>query len=209
MAEPLDLKSIERRPLKYWNADGLPELVMGLLWIVWGGAWLVGQSLPRGLAWNVYWSMAPVLLVFTGVAATWAIKKLKTRITFPRAGYVEWKEPTRGRRVIAAGAAFVAAGAMATLVAMTRRADGLESVAAPGVGVVLSLAFIVASVTQRAPHLLILAGTALGLGLALGTLRTGWDALNWLLVALGTSTMIVGALRLRMFLLKYPTERHA
>jgi hypothetical protein len=209
MAEPLDLKSIERRPLKYWHADGLPELVMGLLWIVWGSAWLFGQSLPRGPAWNIYWSMTPVLLVSTSVVATWAIKKLKTRVTFPRAGYVEWKEPTRGRRVISVGVAVVAGAAIATLIAMTRRADGLESVAAPGAGVVLSLGFIVASLTQRAPHLLILAGAALVLGLALGTLSAGWDAMNWLLVALGASTMIVGALRLRMFLLRNPIERPA
>ena len=183
---------------------------MGLLWMVWGGTWLAGQALPRGKAWNVYWGFAPVLLVVSSLAATWAIKKLKTRITFPRAGYVEWKEPTRSRHLLTAGAAaIVAAAATAVLVIMRRRADGLESMAAPGLGVLLSLGFLVASVTQRAPHLLALAGVALMLGVAFGALNAGWESMNWMFVALGAATMIVGAVRLRTFLLKNPLQRPA
>ena len=31
-----DLKEIERRPKQYWNADGLPDLLFGFVWILWG-----------------------------------------------------------------------------------------------------------------------------------------------------------------------------
>jgi hypothetical protein len=41
MQQP-DLNDIARRPARYWNIDGLPELMLGLLWIAWGGAWLFG-----------------------------------------------------------------------------------------------------------------------------------------------------------------------
>jgi hypothetical protein len=208
MAESLNLGEIERRPMKYWNADGLPELMMGLLWIVWGGAWLVGQSLPRGTAWNVYWMFTPVLLVFSGVAAIWAIKKLKTRLTFPRTGYVEWKEPTRGQRLLGAAVAMATAAAAAALI-MKSRTEGLERMAAPGLGVLLSLGFVAASLTQRAPHLLALAGVALVLGWACGTLNTGWDAMNWMLIGLGVATSLVGTVRLRVFLKRNPLEASA
>lgn len=209
MTESVDLKNLERRPQQYWDVDGLPELVMGLLWIVWGGAWLFGQTLPRGSVWNTYWLFTPALLACSGVAAVWAIKRLKARITFPRAGFVEWKEPTRGQRLATAGVAILAAAALAGLLAASRQPDRVGAVAAPGVGVLLSLGFLVASLKQRAPHLLALAGVALMLGLAFGALRTGWDAMNWMLVALGAASMIVGAVRLRLFIRANPLERHA
>ena len=206
MTESVDLKSIERRPMQYWNVDGLPELVMGLLWIVWGGAWLVGLALPRGKVWSVYWSLAPVLLILTAAASTWAIKKLKARITFPRAGYVEWQAPTSGQRLAGMSVAAVTAAAVVALVTLSRRVSDLASLAAPGMGVLLSLAFVLASRTQRAPHLLLLAALSLVLGFVFGALDPGWDALNWMLLVLGAAMMIVGAVRLRLFLLKNPLE---
>lgn len=205
MAESLDLHELERRPVKYWNEDGLPELVMGLLWILWGGAWIVGNTLPRGKVWNVYWVFAPALLALSGVAAVWATKRLKAQFTFPRTGYVRWKEPSRMHRLIAAAVAIGTASALAALI-LKGRTEGLEHVAAPGLGVILSLGFVVASLTQRAPHLLALAGVALALGLAFGALGAGWEAMNWMLVALGVAATILGAARLRLFLARNPME---
>lgn len=204
-AESLDLRELERRPVKYWNEDGLPELVMGTLWILWGGAWIVGNALPRGAVWNAYWTFAPVLLVLSSVAAAWAIKKLKAHLTFPRTGYVAWKTPTRGQRVMTAAVASVVAAAAVALIVRSRT-EGLERIAAPGLGVILSLGFLVASVTQRAPHLLALGGVALGLGFAFAALDAGWAAVNWMLVALGAAAVIMGAARLRMFLVRHPLE---
>jgi ABC-type multidrug transport system fused ATPase/permease subunit len=208
MSESIDLREIERRPTRYWNVDGLPELMMGLLWILWGGSWFFGQSLPRGAAWNVYWMFTPALLVLSGLASIWATKRLKTRITFPRTGYVDWKEPTHGQRLIAAAVAMVTA-ALLTALLMRARARGIEHVVSPAMGVLLSLAFVVASLTQRAPHLLALAGVALVLGLAFGGLNAGWQATNWMLIGMGTAMCLSGAVRLRLFLKRSPLETHA
>lgn len=205
MTESLDLDDLARRPIRYWNADGLPELMMGLLWILWGGAWQIGQVLPRGGAWRLYTLLVPALLVLTAVAATWATKKVKARITFPRTGYVAWKEPTGGERLATAGIAMVAAALLAAVVVRSRAA-GLEHVAAPSMGVLLSLSFLVASLRQRAPHLLALAGVALTLGLALGALKIGWSAAYWLLIALGAAAVVIGGLRLKSFLDRHPVE---
>src|SRR5512145_1650276 len=109
MAESLDLRDLERRSLKSWNEDGLPELIMGLLWMLWGGSWLVGNALPRGAVWNAFWMFTPALLALSGMAAVWATKRIKARVTFPRTGYVAWKQPTRGQRLGTAAIAMLTA----------------------------------------------------------------------------------------------------
>jgi hypothetical protein len=208
MADMPNLADVEQRAKRYWNVDGLPELVMGLLWIVWGGSFLMGQSLPRGPVWNVFWKFTPALLACSGFAAVWAIKRLKARITFPRAGYVEWNEPTRAQRLSAAAVALVSAALLVVLI-QRGRDNGLEPIIAPGIGVLFSLAFLVASLTQRAPHLLALAGVSLLLGLAFRASTLGWDAMNWMLVWLGAATIVLGTVRLWLFVRTHPLERSA
>jgi hypothetical protein len=208
MSASVDLRDIQRRPAKYWNADGLPELFMGIVWIVWGASWLFGQSLPRGTAWNVFWMFTPALLTFSGMAAVWATRKLKARVTFPRSGYVAWHEPTRLQRLTTAVVAIVAASVIAAL-SVTSRVHGAERVAPLVLGVVLSLAFVVASLTQHAPHMLALAGVALMLGLAFVGLELGWQSTNWMLIGLGVATAASGAVRFGLFLKRHPLERHA
>lgn len=198
----LNLDEIARRPQRYWDVDGLPELMMGLLWMLWGGAWLLGDTLPRGWRSSAYWSAVPALLALSGVAAVWATKRLKERLTFPRTGYVDWKEPSGSSRVSAAAVAMGTAMVFAAVAA--NRDAGMERVAAPLLGVILSLAFVVASLRQRAPHLLALAGVAIALGLAFGALRAGWESVNWLFVALGAASAALGSLRLVLFLRKNP-----
>lgn len=85
----------------------------------------------------------------------------------------------------------VAAAVLAAVVVRSRAA-GLDHVAAPSMGVLLSLSFLVASLRQRAPHLLALAGVALTLGLALGALKIGRSAAYWLLIALGAAAVLIG-----------------
>lgn len=205
MTESLDFKDLERRPLRSWNADGLPELMMGLLWIIWGVAWQLGQALGNTGPGRFYTLFMPAVLVLTSVAALWAIRKLKERITFPRAGYVKLKEPGPRERFAAAAIALVTAALLAALAARGRTL-GLQQAGAPGMAVLLSLSFVVLSIRQRAPHLLALAGVALTLGLAFAALEIGWEDAYWILIAVGAATAIAGALRLRWFLELHPLE---
>jgi hypothetical protein len=203
MTQSLELRELERRSVKYWSEDGLPELVMGALWILWGAAWLFGNALPRGPLWTLYWMVTPAVLALSAGAGVWATRRLKARITFPRTGYVAWKEPTRGQRLFAAVVALSAASAAVVLV-QAARATGVERATAPALGVLLSLGFLIASLTQRVPHLLALAGVALVLGLAAGALTLGWSGANWVLMGTGAAAIVVGAVRLRRFLARNP-----
>src|SRR5688572_27328907 len=128
MSANLNVFEAEKRAQRYWTVDGLPELMMGLLWIIWGAAWLVGQGLPQGAVSKIYWTLAPLLLVVTSLAAVWATKKLKARITFPRTGYVEWKPPSRPRQIGGGASAALIACVLVVLLTMSRT-DGWEHLA--------------------------------------------------------------------------------
>ncbi|MBI5281125.1 MAG: hypothetical protein HY858_05530 [Candidatus Solibacter usitatus] len=198
-----NLSDLQSRPLRYWNIDGLPELMMGLVWILWGGAFLLGESLPKGGAHNFYWMLVPAILCLSGVASNWAVKRLKQRITYPRTGFVEMKPPSRAARLAAAAVAVVCAMALAALV-VRARANEVQTMISPIVGVLVSLAFLVASVRLKAPHYLALAGVSLALGLAFGAFQLGWESLNYLFIALGAACAATGALRLALFLKRHP-----
>lgn len=199
MTTNADLRELEQRPKRYWNVDGIPELMMGLVWMVWGAALIYGEALPKGRGSNWYWMVVPMVLVLSGVVSNWAVKKLKERLTYPRTGWVEMKEPSRGVRQLAAGIAVVSAGALAAMI-VTGRVNGLEHTATPGIGLVLSLSFVIASIRQKAPHMLALAAVALVLGFSFGMLKLGWESLSWMFLWLGLAAALVGGWRLRRYL---------
>lgn len=202
--ETVDLTDIGRRPQRYWNADGLPELMMGLLWMVWGAAWLVGGRIPRGGLYDTFWMFVPALLVFSGWGVVWSTRALKARITFPRTGYVAWRPPTRSMRFGAAAMSLVTAMILATIVIKSKNNAPGSTLAAPVLGVILSLAFLIAAITQHAPHYLALAGVAVALAIALGARGAGWESANWLFVLIGVASVVVGAARLALFLRSHP-----
>jgi peptidoglycan/LPS O-acetylase OafA/YrhL len=198
-----NLDDLARRPVRYWNVDGLPDLMMGLLWIVWGGAWLIGQRIPQDSSWNLYWLVVPPALAASGFAISWATRRLKERLTFPRTGYVEVKEPSRAARVSAAAVAITAALALAVMV-LTSDMRQVEQMATPVLSVILGLSFVVVSLKQRAPHYLAFAGVAVALGLSLSAIEGGWESMNWMFLGLGVACALVGGLRLTLFLRQHP-----
>lgn len=78
-----------RRAAAYWFSDGLPEIVFGLPYLIWGAA---------GLAWRLeignYWAFFSVTTVaMCGFFVVYFFERkildfLKARVTYPRTGYV-------------------------------------------------------------------------------------------------------------------------
>lgn len=200
MSHP-DLDDLARRPARYWLVDGLPELMLGLLWMLWGAAWLVGQALPRGAPWNLYWLVVPPVLAAAGLAITRMTRRLKQHVTFPRTGYVAWKEPDRPWVF---GAAIVAAATTLALVVLIARTQSIEASMPAVISVILSLSFLALGVRHRAPHFLALAAVTVALALAIASVTTGWTATNWLFVTLGGACAAVGAVRLTRFVRAHP-----
>jgi hypothetical protein len=195
-----DLKEIERRPKQYWNADGLPDLLFGFVWIIWGIGFLLPDLLAAG-KWRSYFSwLSLAIMVVSGYVANWAIKKLKQRLTFPRAGYVEWRKPGIGARVaVMILAAAVAAGT--ALLASHGKGWGIAEYAPPALALFFALGYLIASIWHKLPHLLY--SSALSLVLAGIFARTrielhqAWIAF---LLCLGVLSCLVGFIRLRIFI---------
>ncbi len=195
----LDLKDIERRPLRHWNIDGLPELYMGLLWLVWGGLWIYGQSLLAGLARKIFWGVVPMLLVAATFLGGWFLKKIKERITYPRAGYVQ---PGRQRQR-AAWAAIVGALAVVAAFPMARSAD-LRALMPLLASAALSAVFALTARRMQVPFFLWYAPVPLLLQAGYYWIRGSFLSLEWMFVILGALCTVGGAIRLRRFLRANP-----
>ena len=95
------------RPRLYYNIDGLGELGGGVMCL--GSAlllWLLMHS-PADSAWH----QIPVF-VFIGLALLirYGTKAVKTRITYPRTGFVEYRRRWQTGAIAAVGGALPTAG---------------------------------------------------------------------------------------------------
>ncbi len=102
---------IERQTRRYWYEDGFSEIALGGLFGAMGvllaiDALSTAGSLPGPLR-----VVAPVLLVLVvllGATAMRAgIRATKERVTYPRTGYVAYRRPATGRRVVGVAAVLV------------------------------------------------------------------------------------------------------
>jgi len=161
-----DLKTIERRPMRYFFNDGLTEIPTGLFFLLFG-AYFFGQTvLPKDSALAHVLDVSFVLIiVFAGFLVGRVIGFLKNRITYPRTGYVAYKKKPASprRRRIAAIVAAVIAASLSVLMA-----------AAPSVKLWLPalnglfLGFAVHLFWRRTglPRMLILAAASVAIGAA-------------------------------------------
>jgi hypothetical protein len=202
-----DLKEIERKPRQYWNVDGLPDLMMGVLWIVWGMAFLLPDLLPPGGWLQYYWMAVMPVLVVGGVVANWAIKKLKQRLTFPRTGYVDWPEPAPASKVLASLlAAAVAAGVV--LLAIRSNAQPMKDLVAPGLALLVALGFLISALRLKLPHYFWMAAAALLLALIIARAHLDLSkGIICLFLSLGVLSTLMGIVRLQAYRRNNPLQQ--
>lgn len=204
MAQPVHPDDIAKRPLRYWSQDGLPDLMLGLMFVVMGAIFLVGRMLPKGASIaQVYSMVAPVLWGISSIAMAKGLKKLKERITFPRGGYVALREPALTYRASVL-AVILLVGAGALLLNTRVEVPQWRWIAGPGFAMVLAAALLVGGVQYKLPHMLWLAAFSLLLGAWMYWIRAGLDGGLWVMVWLGGAIALTGASRLRSFLKANP-----
>jgi len=104
-----NLSQVEQRVKQYWFKDGLGELAGGGM-ILLIGLYFAGQEwLPQGSMGRTLLQSSLALLVIGGAVVTrWLVNVMKTRLTYPRTGYVEYQsgvKNTPSRRMFTAGIA--------------------------------------------------------------------------------------------------------
>lgn len=207
--EPLvDVDAVRLRASQYWMEDGLVELMFGLTVVSASGVPLAVRALSEG-PFQEFMSAfgTQALSVVSIYLATWGLKKLKERITFPRCGYVAFPQPTKKRRAMMV--VFMLLTLVAMMLATLLLADyeaWVSRMFMPAVTVTFVVCFLVGGLQYKQPTMIweafltALFAVILGLFTNLG----GGQGFEVLTVMIGTSMAIIGALRLRSFLKANP-----
>lgn len=101
-----NLSEVEQRVKRYWYTDGIGELIGGGMFILLGIYFAAQEYLGENSMISGLLQGSLVILLIGGMAlGRWLIKVLKSRLTYPRTGYVEYHADPQGsnrRRIIVA-----------------------------------------------------------------------------------------------------------
>ncbi len=202
-----DLTEVAGRSKRYWTVDGIPEIVLGALWIVWGAGFLLQNAIPEDsrLA-DVGGWLILISMVATGIAADQIIKALKNKYTFPRGGYVKFSPPPQSQRILTMIAAALTAVVLSVLFVFASRGRFDANVLSPVFGALMALGFLFGSRKPGMRHFVWFSLMSLALGGALYPLKLGWMALPWIFIVMGVPSVVAGVCRLRSYVRNIPVQ---
>lgn len=203
-----DMKQVERRVRRYWYTDGIAELASGGLFLLLGLYFGMLGYLEEGSLVSVILQVSMILVLVGGAyGVRWLVNTLKSRLTYPRTGYVEYRvneKDAKQRRWIVIAVAMIFAAASIALVDYIRSLDSMVLIT----GVLIGFIFIAlrgrSSGLQR---FYVLGGLAilLGIGLAYSGLPQVYT-LALFYGLLGIAVLISGGLVLRRYLVENPSQ---
>jgi hypothetical protein len=164
--------SLLNRPKLYNNIDGVGELGMGFMMLGFGLLMWLQFHAPKGSVWHGMWAFAIYMAVLLSILH-YGPKAIKTRYTYPRTGFVEYRKRDMAWSAIVA---FVISAAVGAGLGMAVRRHWHWDVSALGSLFGLAIAAIYAYRIARAvPWKLVVACV-----LALGSLATAFLPSNLL-----------------------------
>ncbi len=94
-----DIDTAVQRTYRYWYEDGLAEIGTGCLFILVALLFVVESIAPAGSPLRGISAFGLPLLVIGGMwVGRYAVRALKSRLTYPRTGYVAYRRASGGRR---------------------------------------------------------------------------------------------------------------
>jgi hypothetical protein len=197
-----DMKQVEQRVRRYWYTDGIAELVSGGLFLLLGLYFGAMGYFEEGSLVNVVLQVSMVLVFLGGVIGVrWLVNILKSRLTYPRTGYVEYRVKDNGnrkRRLVIVVSAMVISAASIGLVDYIR---GLQTMVLI-TGVLVGVIFIaLRGRSSGLKRFYVLGGLAIFFGIILAS--SGLTQIFTLAIFygfLGIAIMISGGLVLRRYL---------
>jgi hypothetical protein len=128
MRFPNDMDGIMQRTRRYWYEDGISDLIMGGFLLLLG-LLFAGESLtpPGSPLWAVWGMGLPMFLIGGGLVAGWAMQRLKSRVTYPRTGFVNYERKGLPRVATIVGLVLVAAIVAAGIVAVSQNRVNLTT----------------------------------------------------------------------------------
>lgn len=189
-----------RRPRRYWDADGIPEIAIGAFWLLWGAIILVPVAIPALSRWKNMMSIVGILLA--PLLMEIAVKKWKERVTYPRTGYVKLASPSGSMRFMLVLMAAVLGAAVMLLKRFGHFIDDWISLA---LGVLISLTLLQLAWRMRSIRLALLCWLVAGAGIAMTILRVAHETSTIVVFfAAGAVCTLDGALRMRSYVRSHP-----
>ncbi len=201
-----NFSDVEQRVKRYWYTDGIGELIGGGMFLLLGFYFSTQQYFgDQSFVGIILQSSFALILIGGIIIARRLINILKTHLTYPRTGYVEYSTSGQNaiwRRIVAV---LIAMAVAIFSIVITRRIDAIDSmVAVTGVlvGVILLAKQGWSSGVPRF-YALSAASVILGIVLSLSGLSRGYN-LGLFYGLMGTIFMISGSLTLRRYLKENP-----
>lgn len=116
-----DIDRLLKQTKRYWYEDGISDAAMGGFLLLIGLLFVAESLTPQGSPLWWLWGMAwPVFLIGGGLAAGWAVRRFKSRVTWRRTGFVDYERKGRPRLARVVGTVLVAAAVAAGVVVVSR-----------------------------------------------------------------------------------------
>lgn len=208
---------VEQRVKRYWYTDGIGELVGGAMLLLLGIYFALQQFLEKFLTGNSIINLVLqnglFLLVFLGgwSIARQLINSLKTRLTYPRTGYVEYRtnpeRTSKGRWIFYA---VLSAVLSASIVLLANLLQFFDAVAAVTGLIGAWVCVIMRTRSFGLTRFYVLAGISLvlGFGLSVSGLPVGYNAALFYGL-LGICVSLSGGWTLRHYLQHNPIPAEA
>lgn len=200
-----NLSDVEQRVKRYWYTDGLGELIGGGMFLLLGLYFSAQQYFGDRSFLGVVLQSSFVLVFIGGTfIARSLINVLKTRLTYPRTGYVEYSNG--GSNIVRRIGAVVLAMTVAIFsIVITRKVNVIDSMVAV-TGILVGIILLVKQGrTAGLPRFYVLSFVSMILGIALSFsgLPRGYD-LGAFYGLMGTAFVLSGSLTLGRYLRENP-----
>jgi hypothetical protein len=201
-----NLSDVEQRVNRYWYTDGLGELIGGSMFLVLGLYFAIQDYLgPDSMLSGILQASLALLLIGGAFLSRRLINSLKTRLTYPRTGYVEYrvnKKEAGSKRILAFVLAFTIAALAVAFVGIFKSFDSMVAVTGFIVGMILVLLRAKSSGLTRFYFLGALSAI-LGIAISTTGLSNGY-ALGLYYALMGVCFLVSGGLTLAHYLHENP-----
>ena len=203
-----EMKQVEQRVKRYWYTDGIAELASGGMFLLLGLYFGVLGYFQEGSLVSVILQVSMVLVMVGGTfGVRWLVNTLKSRLTYPRTGYVEYRvneKDAKMRRYVVMAVAMSFAIASIVLIDFIR---GLESMVL-FTGVIVGVIFIaLRGKSSGLKRFYVLGGLSILLGIALAFSKVPQVyTLAIFYGLLGIAIVISGGLVMRQYINENPVH---
>ena len=200
MEDPTD--RLIRRTQTYWYSDGLAEIGLTVICLFLSGYFYGQATLTQGSIFFRLLDVGFLLILILGILITRKLVAfLKTRLTYPRTGYVSYKEPKLAQKMGAIAFAIITSATI--IVAIAYGGDNINDYLPIVTGILVGVILFIFAVRSGVLRFFLLAVISALLGSGLTLLNVGdMLGLSYYYGLMGLVVLVSGLLVLRDYLTK-------